>query len=205
MGFGPAATKRKIRTRHRRSSSILSVRRYTPGPAIDRFALDSGDVVRGVDVKTSTLHGLLNPTPTPPVFMTLPRVLCFCAVALPLLSLSCRSSKAEFGVTAIQPADVVVPEGMQLRENLSSSNEAEGWVYAHLVYRGGTPPEAAVADVLERMPLHSWELVQDTLEDAPDERRTLRFQRGRYTATYAFHRDGSVTGMVVDYRTPGQG
>ncbi len=129
-----------------------------------------------------------------------------------LLGLTSLSSCAStippggYGVNAIQFSDVVVPDGMSLRqgEDESYTLEVGNWRSGHLVY-GGTAQVTAVSSyVLERMPQHAWEL---TVEEAPDEQnRRLRFERGDYVAEYNIRRRENLTTMIVDYTTipPGQ-
>ncbi len=126
------------------------------------------------------------------------------SVLLGLTSLTgCQSTipPGGYGVSAIQFSDVVVPDGMSLRqgEDESYTLEVGSWRSGHLVY-GGTAPVTAVSSyVLERMPQHAWEL---TAEEAPDERnRRLRFERGDYVAEYNIRRRENLTTMIVDYTT----
>lgn len=106
-----------------------------------------------------------------------------------------------YGVSAIQFSDVVVPDGMRLRqgEDESYTLEVGKWRSGHLVY-GGTAQLTAVSSyVLERMPQHAWEL---TADEAPDEQnRRLRFERGDYVAEYNIRRRENLTTMIVEYTT----
>ncbi len=111
-----------------------------------------------------------------------------------------------YGVNAIQFSDVVVPDGMSLRqgEDESYTLEVGSWRSGHLVY-GGTAQVTAVSSyVLERMPQHAWEL---TADEEPDEQsRRLRFERGDYVAEYNIRRRENLTTMIVEYTTipPGE-
>jgi hypothetical protein len=107
----------------------------------------------------------------------------------------------DFGVTAVQFQDIVVPDGMTLlnRRNESHSREEPGWRYGHFEYTGQPRVDDACAHVLLRMPQHSWRLVAD---EQPDEAtRRLQFVRGRYVAEYTLERRQGLTRMVIDYRT----
>ena len=105
------------------------------------------------------------------------------------------------GVRAIQFSDVVVPDGMTLRDRHEESFTVEvgSWRTGHLVYGGTAPVNAVSGYVLRRMPDHAWEL---TADEAPNgQNRTLRFERGQYVAEYTIERRENLTRMIVDYST----
>ena len=122
---------------------------------------------------------------------------------LALASLSCTGTvpPGGYGVSAIQFSDVVVPDGMNLRDDdeESFSVEVGSWRSGHLVYGGTAQVDAVSGWVLQRMPLHAWELTDDQTPD--DRSRHLRFQRGPYVAEYSIQRRENRTTMIVDYRT----
>jgi hypothetical protein len=104
-------------------------------------------------------------------------------------------------VSAIQFADVVVPDGMNLRDRHEESFAIEvgSWRLGHLEYGGTAAVNAVTGYVLQRMPLHAWEL---TADEAPNgQRRSLRFTRGQYIAQYTIERRENLTLMIVDYST----
>lgn len=117
---------------------------------------------------------------------------------------ACRSPDAkesETGVAAVQFADMVVPDGLLLRDRYheSYSREEAGWRFGHFVYTGQPRVDEACAHLLLRMPQHLWKLEAD---EQPDETsRKLRFSRGRYVADYLLSRQDGLTQMVVEYRT----
>ena len=106
-----------------------------------------------------------------------------------------------YGVRPIQFTDVVVPDGMTLRDRHEESFTIEvgSWRVGHLEYGGTSPVNAVTGYVLQRMPQHAWELIGD---QAPNgQRRTLRFARGQYVAQYTIERRENLTMMIVDYST----
>ena len=114
---------------------------------------------------------------------------------------ACVSTVQDLGVEAIQPKDVVVPNGLRLRTEQvqSHSRQAGDWRFADLYYTGQTKVAPACAHLLDRMPQHRWQLVADQ-EPAPGE-RNLSFVRGRYTAAYQLKRVEGVTRMTIEIRT----
>jgi hypothetical protein len=115
------------------------------------------------------------------------------------------SPSDDFGVSAVQFQDVVVPDGLTLlnNRNESHSREEPGWRYGHFVYTGPARVDEACAHLLLRMPQHSWRLVTD--EQADETTRKLQFVRGRYVADYTLERREGITKMVIDYRTQIEG
>lgn len=113
----------------------------------------------------------------------------------------CAVDPAANGVDAVQFQDVVVPDGLRLRDRAheSYSREEAGWRHGHFEYVGQTDVQAAADYVRARMPQHNWSKVQDTVEAEAGVR--LRFERGIYRADYAFTRGEGSTIMVVDYTT----
>lgn len=114
---------------------------------------------------------------------------------------ACASSVQDLGVEAIQPKDVVVPNGLRLRTDQvqSHSRQAGNWRYADLYYTGQTKVAVACAHLLDRMPQHRWQLVEDS-QPAEGERH-LVFVRGSYTADYQLERVEGITRMTVEIRT----
>lgn len=122
-------------------------------------------------------------------------------LAISALFSSCRGTGAyDDGVSAIQFSDVVVPDGMTLRNNANQSwsQEATGWRRAHYEYHGRNPIPEVCTYVKERMAQHAWILAEE--EIARGQARLL-FRRGKFTAEYQVHREQSATNMVVEYRT----
>jgi hypothetical protein len=116
---------------------------------------------------------------------------------------ACQSAdpSGEHGVSAVQFQDVVVPSGMQLRDEAheSHSRDDAGHRQAHYVYTGPTRVEDAIAYVRQRMPQHDWTMVSE--DKSEDDGVRLRFERGIYRADYSFTRSEGATVMVVDYST----
>ena len=114
---------------------------------------------------------------------------------------ACANSIQDLGVEAIQPKDVVVPNGLRLRTEQvqSHSRQAGNWRYADLYYTGQTKVAAACAHLLDRMPQHRWQLVEDS--QPAEGQRNLTFVRGPYTADYQLKRVDGVTRMTVEIRT----
>ena len=103
-------------------------------------------------------------------------------------------------VQAVQFQDVVVPDGMRIREGThqSYSREEAGWRHARFEYFGQKDVPAAADYVRERMPQHGWSKMQDEASEAG---LKIRFERGIYRADYTFARNEGATVMVVDYTT----
>jgi hypothetical protein len=126
------------------------------------------------------------------------------AIVAVLLVGACASSASgsgDYGVSAVQFQDFVVPDGMSLvdRYHESYSGEAAGWRFGHFEYVGQTQLQDACSHLLQRMPQHMWRLASD---ESPDEsQRAMKFERGRFCADYKLERKDGVTYMVVDYRT----
>ena len=116
---------------------------------------------------------------------------------------ACQSPdpSGEHGVNAAQFSDVVVPSGLELRDDAheSHSRDDAGHRQAHYVYTGQTRIEDAIAYVRGRMPQHSWTMVSEDKSDDAGVR--LRFERGIYRADYSFTRSEGATVMIVDYST----
>lgn len=105
------------------------------------------------------------------------------------------------GVSVVQFTDVVVPDGLQLRDvaHESHSKSEAAWRMGHFVYTGQTGVQAAASYVRERMPQHNWTQMSDkVLEDGAVQ---MRFERDVYSAEYVFRRAEGATQMVVDYDT----
>lgn len=125
-------------------------------------------------------------------------VLAACALAL----VGCQSdASGTFGVESRQFQDVVVPAGFRLsdRAHESYSREDASSRQGHFLYMGSMRIEEATAYVLQRMPQHSWRLIDEAKTE--DDSVRLRFERGIYAADYVFRRDEGTTQMVVDYST----
>jgi hypothetical protein len=103
-------------------------------------------------------------------------------------------------VQAMQFQDVVVPNGLRIREgqHQSYSREEAGWRHGRFEYTGQLEVATAANYVRERMPQHGWTKAQD---EANAEATKLRFDRGIYRAEYTFLRSEGATTMVVDYTT----
>lgn len=103
-------------------------------------------------------------------------------------------------VQAVQFQDVVVPDGMRIREgqHQSYSREEAGWRHARFEYAGQVEVTTAADYVRERMPQHGWSKAQDEAAEAATK---IRFERGIYRAEYTFSRSDGATVMVVDYTT----
>src|SRR5436190_8129272 len=132
-----------------------------------------------------------------------PRLVAAPVVALVALLGACQSPdpSREHGVSAVQFQDVVVPSGMQLRDEAheSHSRDDAGHKQAHYVYTGEMRVEDAITYVRQRMPQHNWTMVSEDKSDDAGVR--LRFERGIYRADYSFTRSEGATVMVVDYST----
>lgn len=132
-----------------------------------------------------------------------PRFVAAFGVLATVLLGACQSPdpSREHGVSAVQFQDVVVPSGMQLRDEAheSHSRDDAGHRQAHYVYIGQTRVEDAIAYVRERMPQHSWAVVSEDKNEDTGVR--IRFERGIYRADYSFTRTEGSTLMVVDYST----
>ena len=103
-------------------------------------------------------------------------------------------------VNAVQPKDIPVIDGMDLKTHLLASDTLEigDYKYANLVYEGVVPVVQVAAHLLERMPQHSYRLVG---EDRSRDLERLEFQRGRYTAVCTIRRDEYVTRLEIELRT----
>ncbi len=131
-----------------------------------------------------------------------PRWLLTGALAASLL-VGCQGSgtRGNYGSSATQFQDVVVPAGMRLRDQLneSYSSEVATWKKAHLIYTGQVRVVDADSYVRLRMPAHGWELAEQTQLEGGGVQ--LRFERHIYSAIYQISRGDGVTTMVVDYST----
>lgn len=134
-------------------------------------------------------------------------LLCRAAMALAALSAclfgfgACAVEPDETStVQAVQFQDVVVPDGLRIREgqHQSYSREEAGWRHARFEYAGQVEVTTAADYVRERMPQHGWSKAQD---DAAEAATKIRFERGIYRAEYTFSRSDGATVMVVDYTT----
>lgn len=123
-------------------------------------------------------------------------------VAASVLALAgCQSdANGRHGVDSRQFQDVVVPAGFRLsdRAHESYSREDASARQGHFLYTGTMRIDDAAAYVLQRMPQHSWRLVDQT---KAEEEMRLRFERGVYAADYLFRREDGSTQMIVDYST----
>jgi hypothetical protein len=117
------------------------------------------------------------------------------------VALAACATDASGGVTAVQFQDVVVPNGMRLKNEGQASYSTEAATYrkGRFEYVGSTDLEAAASYVRERMPQHSWTKLRD--EAAAEAGLHILFERGIYRADYTFTRSDGVTVMVVDYTT----
>ena len=138
--------------------------------------------------------------------MTTPRTAArLCALALTgafsfLAGCETGANSAGDGVNATQFQDMVVPDGLRLRDrgHESYSRQEASWRMGHFVYEGRTGVDEAIGYVRQRMPQHNWNMVGEELaEPVP----RLRFERGIYTAEYTFERRDGSTQMVVVYNT----
>ena len=119
---------------------------------------------------------------------------------------SCKSPEpveieADLGLETVQFDDVPIPAGMTLRTEgqQSHSRVAGGYRYADFVYTGRVS-ESAVRDyLLERMPLHGWEVVH--VGETTENGQRLEFQRGLYDAACVIERDRNRTRLIVEVRT----
>ena len=104
-------------------------------------------------------------------------------------------------VDSRQFQDVAVPDGFRLRDrhHESWSREDASFRRGHFVYVGPASIEAAATYGLQRMPHHSWQLLEDG--EATEAGKSMRFERGIYSAVYQFTHGEGVTQMVVDYDT----
>ena len=81
---------------------------------------------------------------------------------------------------AVQPRDIPVPAGMELKTYNHASNTLEvgEYRYADLVYEGETPAIQVASYLLQRMPQHSYRLVSD--ERIAKDHLKYVFERGPY-------------------------
>lgn len=123
----------------------------------------------------------------------------FGAMLLAALS-ACETTgnSGEYGVTATQFSDVVVPSEMKLRENQSHSRDDGGTRVAHLVYSGQARVEDVESYLRLRLPSHSWQLVAET---KIEEGIVMKFERDVYSVQYSVVRSEGATLMTVDYAT----
>ncbi len=121
--------------------------------------------------------------------------------ALTLTACAATDPSGANGVSAVQFQDVVVPNGLRLKDagHESYSRDEAGWRQGHFVYTGQIDLATAASYVRERMPQHSWAKVHD--EEAAETGLRMRFERGIYKADYSFSRSDGATMMVVDYAT----
>ena len=103
-------------------------------------------------------------------------------------------------VNAVQPKDIPVISGMNLKTHLMASDtlEVRDYKYANLVYEGEVPVVQVAAYLLERMPQHSYRLVS---QDRSDNLERLEFQRGRYTSVCTISREDYRTRLEIKVRT----
>ena len=132
----------------------------------------------------------------------------FATVSSPLLlsvlCAACASNEwdaVDYGVSAVQFQDMVVPSKMRIIDeyNESHSVETAGWRYGSYEFRGPTPVAEATAYLLRRMPEHNWQLVGEAKADEGSHK--LQFARGQYRADYVLQRIDGRTLMHVEYRT----
>lgn len=128
------------------------------------------------------------------------------AVLAALALASCQAPRAggapESGVTALQFQDIPVPDGMTLRESprYSHSREVGEYRYGDFVYVGLVPIADVSAYLQERMPQHSWQLMDHQSDEKGNEK--LVFRRGHYTAECSLTRtEQKTTRMDIDVRT----
>lgn len=124
-------------------------------------------------------------------------------LALGLLALESCQNGPDGGsaVDSRQFQDVAVPDGFRLRDrhHESWSREVSSFRSGHFVYVGASSIDAAATYVVQRMPHHSWRLLEDG--ETTEAGKTIRFERGIYSAVYQFTHGEGVTQMVVDYDT----
>ena len=124
-------------------------------------------------------------------------------LALPFTA--CASNEdwttVDYGVSAVQFLDMVVPSDMHIVDEYheSHSRETAGWRYGSYDFRGRTPIAEASAYLLRRMPEHNWQLIGE--EKPGQDTHKLQFARGQYRAEYTLQRVDGRTRMHVDYRT----
>ena len=125
--------------------------------------------------------------------------LCIAIAVLTLLT-SCQTT-ADFGVHAVQPRDIPVPNGMELYTHMHRSNSLEvgEYRYANLVYRGGTPTMQIGAYLKDRMPQHSYRLISHDRTD--DRTEQYVFARGPYTANCTVRSLENQSQLVIRLRT----
>lgn len=111
------------------------------------------------------------------------------------------STEAASGLSPVQLADIPVPDGMTLLTGLNQSHsyEAGRFRVAELHYFGNPSIEEVASYLTARFPGHGWELVRDARDASGAE---LVFDRHPHQATCKLSRDGSVTRLRIDLRTP---
>lgn len=130
-------------------------------------------------------------------------------LATALLLAGCAHNASPFGppwddgVSAVQPEDIAVPEGMKLldRNHMSDVRESGSYRYANLTYEGYTPVSQVASYLLENVPLRNYRLESRTSPSPGHER--LRFRRGPYVLDCSISRvaEPPVTRLVYKLRT----
>lgn len=98
--------------------------------------------------------------------------------------------------------DVIFPVGLRVVDDAHQSYAEEtagGYRNAHYLCVGTAPREAAIEQVRQQAPRHSWELVADESLD-PNTHRLL-FRRGHYSLEYRFLRNDGRLQVLIDYKS----
>jgi hypothetical protein len=105
------------------------------------------------------------------------------------------------GVSWTQSADIPIPSGMELEDELHESNTVVNgdYRYENLVYEGKTSMVDVSAFLQQRMPQHAHQLVTKSKKD--DDCEVLIFKRGRYTSECTVRRLEFSTRLEIRVRT----
>lgn len=112
------------------------------------------------------------------------------------------STEQASGLTAVQFADIPVPDGMKLQTGLNESHSYESgqFRFADLFYFGNLPTAEVTDYMKRRMALHGWQLI----DEKTGERSELVFvRRPNRVRCEVWVDNSSVTRMHVEVRTPG--
>lgn len=118
------------------------------------------------------------------------------------LAPACETPAApDDGVSAIQFADIPIPDGLKLHEHnhVSDAVVVGSFRHANFTYSGTIPVAEVSAYLRDRMPHHRWHLIDEETDTSGGE--NLRFRRGKYVAECRLAKVESITEMNVSVRT----
>lgn len=124
-----------------------------------------------------------------------------CILGLALMGCA-QPTPADMGIEIVQPKDLPVPAGMDLKSRIDDGSHtlsAGEYRFVNLVYEGDSPVTQVASYMRRSMPMRNYQLVSEQRHG--DNHETLVFKKGIYTVRCSVQRQQFKTRLEMKLRT----